>query len=264
MKVFYLLLLSSGIISSSLAQVQTNAVKRAARFAQGENYRSLSDENGAYVLPHFGMRYGPYPEEQYSGIQDLSLYYGLGLGYRKQNLSLESGLSFFHHDSSPIYLSATERLLEFSGSGSPYLILPFTFRYDIPTGKEQNFRIGAFLNSNMTVFGFDKNEASRSGQVLTQEGELVDYSLDLIKRSSFFFKTGIHSRIRVFNSAFLNLELGQFFTLGPNRLYEFTLENTSPVRLNRRWEGFSWTFGGILPLTVLDKKLQKQRVSPSP
>jgi hypothetical protein len=262
MKVCYILLLSSGIISSSFAQVQTNAVKRAARFVRGENYRTLSDDNGAYVLPHFGMRYGPYPDDQYSGIQDLSLYYGLGLGYRMQNLSLESGLSFFHHDSSPTYFNGTERLLEFSGSGSPYLILPFTFRYDIPTGEKQNIRIGAFLNSNLTVFGFDNNDPSRSGQVLTQDGELSDYSLDLIKRSPFFFKTGIHSRIRVFNSAFLNLELGQFFTLAPNRLYEFTLGNTSPVRLNRRWEGFSWTFGGILPLNVFEKKLQKQMASP--
>jgi hypothetical protein len=260
MKVFYSFLLSCGIFSSSFAQLQTNAVKKAARIVKSENYRSLSDEKGYYVLPHFGMRYGPYSENDFSGIQDLSLFYGLGFGYRKQNLSLESGLSFFHHDSSPTFFDGDERILGLSGTGAPYLILPFTFRYDIPTGKNENLRMGAFLNSNFVVFGFENDIKSRSGQIQTQEGERLDYSLDLVKRSPFFFKTGIHSRVRIFNSAFLNLELGQFFTLSPNRSFDFTLGNNAPVRLSRRWEGFSWTFGGILPITVFEKKLKSTTV----
>jgi hypothetical protein len=255
MKVFYLLLMSCGIASYSWAQIQTNSVKKASRIVKSENYRSLSDENGYYVLPHFGMRYGPYSADQ-RGIQDLSLYYGLGFGYRKQNLSLESGLSFFHHDYSPTYFDGDESILEYSGTGAPYLILPFTFRYDIPTGEKGNVRIGAFLNSNLAVFGFETEPKGRTGQIQTQEGELVNYTLDLVKRSPFFFKTGVHSRVRVFNSAFLNFEIGHFFTLGPNRVYDFTLGNNAPVRLGRSWEGISWTFGGILPLNVFEKKLK--------
>jgi len=258
MKVFCLLLLSCGIVGASFAQIQTNAVKKAARIVKCENYRSLSDENGYYVLPLFGMRYGPFSENEFSGIQDLSLFYGLGFGYRKQNLSLESGLSFFHHDSSPTYSIGNQSILGLSGTGAPYLILPFTFRYDIPTGEKENVRVGAFLNSNFAVFGFENDVKNRSGQVQTQEGERLDYSLNLVKRSPFFFKTGVHSRIRVFNSAFLNFELGQFFTLSPNRSYDFTLGNNAPVRLSRRWEGFSWTFGGILPLNVFEKKLKRK------
>ena len=258
MKVFYSFLLSFAIVSFSFAQVQTNAVKKAVRIVKSENYRSLSDENGYYVLPHFGMRYGPFSEHDYSGIQDLSLFYGLGIGYRKQNLSLESGLSFFHHDSSPTYSNGNQSVLELSGTGAPYLIFPFTFRYDIPTGEKENVRVGAFLNSYFAVFGFENDVKSRSGQVQTQVGERLDYSLDLVKRSPFFFKTGIHSRIRVFNSAFLNLELGQFFTLSPNRSYDFRLGNNAPVRLSRRWEGFSWTLGGILPVSVFEKKLKRK------
>lgn len=256
MKVFYLLLMSFGIASYSLAQIQTNAVKKASRIVKSENYRSLSDENGFYVLPHFGMRYGPYPEDQFSGIRDLSIFYGLGLGFRRQNLSLESGLSFFHHESSPTYFDGEVRILEYSGTGAPYLILPFTFRYDIPTGEKENVRLGAFLNSNLAVFGFENDIRSRSGQIQTQEGGQVNYALDLVKRSPFFFKTGVHSRVRVFNSAFLNFEIGHFFTLGPNCVYDFTLGNNAPVRLGRSWEGISWTFGGILPLNVFEKKLK--------
>ncbi|WP_332911719.1 hypothetical protein [Algoriphagus boritolerans] len=209
-------------------------------------------------MPFFGMRYGVNQDSQLSGNEDLSLYYGLGFGFRKDNLSLESGLSFFHHDSSPLYLEVYGRFLDVSGAGSTNLVLPFTFRYDIPTGAEQNIRIGAFLNANMAVFGFDKESQNRSGQIQTSEGELLNYKIELIKRNPFFFKTGIHSRIRIFKSSFLNLEVGQFFTLGANRLYEFTLADDSPVRIARKWEGFSWTIGGNLPLSVWEKKLRKK------
>lgn len=243
---------------SSFAQIQTNALKKATRLTKGENYRNLSDENGYYVLPFFGMRYGVYSDSQFSGNEDLSLYYGLGLGFRKDNLSLESGLSFFHHDSSPSYIELFGSSLDITGAGAPNLVFPFTFRYDIPTGAEQTIRIGAFLNSNLAISGLNIESQSRSGQIQTSDGELVDYKIELIKRSPFFFKTGIHSRIRVFKSSFLNLELGQFFTLGPNRLYEFTLMNDSPMRISRKWEGLSWTFGGIFPLSVWEKKLKKK------
>lgn len=254
--IFCLCLMIFGL--SGFPQVQTNALKKAKRLTKGENYKSLSDENGYYILPQFGMRYGINQDSQLSGNEDLSLYYGLGFGFRKDNLSFESGLSFFHHDSSPLYLEVYERSLDVSGAGSANLILPFTFRYDIPTGKEQNIRIGAFLNSNLAISGLNIESQSRSGQIQTSEGELVDYQLELIKRSPFFFKTGVHSRIRVFKSSFLNLELGQFFTLGANRLYELTLADDSPVRISRKWEGFSWTIGGIFPLSVWEKKLRKK------
>lgn len=243
---------------SALPQIQTNALEKANRLTRGENFKSLSDENGYYFLPHFGMRYGVYSESQFSGNEDLSLYYGLGFGFRKDNLSFESGLSFFHHDSSPAYIEVFGRSLDITGSGSPNLVLPFTFRYDIPTGAVQTVRIGAFLNTNLALFGFNKDDQRRSGQIQTPDRELVDYQLELIKRNPFFFKTGVHSRIRVFKSSFLNLELGQFFTLGANRLYDFTLAEDSPVRISRKWEGLSWTIGGIFPLSVWERKLVKK------
>lgn len=239
----------------SFCQIQTNALKKAKRLTKREIYKSLSDENGYYFLPHFGMRYGIYSE--FSGNQDLSLFYGLGVGFRRDNLSMESGLSFFHHDSSPVYIEVYGRSLDITGSGSANLVLPFIFRYDIPTGEDQNIRIGAFLKSNLTISGLNKGSQSRSGQIQSSDGELVDYQLELISRNPIFFKTGIHSRIRVFKSSFLNLEIGQFFTFGSNRLYEFTLANDPPVRISRKWEGLSWTFGGIFPLGVWEKKFKK-------
>lgn len=241
---------------SSFGQIQTNALKKATRLTKGENYKDLSNENGYYVLPYFGMRYGVFSES--SANQDLSLYYGLGLGFRRDNLSIESGLSFFHHDSGPSYIEISGSFLDITGNGSPNLVLPFTFRYDIPTGSEQTIRIGAFLNANMAVFGLNKESQNRLGQIQTSEGELLNYKIELIKRSPFFFKTGIHSRIRIFKSSFLNLEVGQFFTFGPNRLYEFTLENNPPTRISRKWEGLSWTLGGIFPLSVWEKKFRKK------
>jgi hypothetical protein len=241
---------------SAFSQVQTNALKKATRLTRGENYKSLSDENGYYLLPHFGMRYGVYSE--FIGNQDLSLFYGLGVGFRKDNLSLESGLSFFHHDSSPSYIEVFGSSLDIMGSGSPNLVLPFTFRYDIPTGVEQTIRFGAFLNANLALFGFNKDDQSRSGQIQTQDGELVDYQLELINKNPFFFRTGVHSRVRVFKSSFLNLEVGQFFTLGANRLFEFSLVNEPSMRILKMWEGLSWTIGGIYPLSVWEKKFTKR------
>lgn len=241
---------------SAFSQIQTNALKKATRITRGENYKSLSDENGYYFLPHFGMRYGKFSES--SGNQDLSLYYGLGVGFRRDNLSLESGLSFFHHDSSPSYIERFGRSIDIMGSGSPNLVFPFTFRYDIPTGAEQTIRIGAFLNSSLAILNTNNDDQSQSGQVQTLDGEVVNYELILIKKNPLFFKTGIHSRIRVFKSSFLNLEVGQFFTLGANRLYEFTLANEPATRISRKWEGLSWTFGGIFPLSVWEKKLRKK------
>jgi len=242
---------------SATAQIQTNSAKKAGRIIKKEFFRSLSNQNGWYLIPQFGMRYGEYIDDQYSGIQDLSIYYGLGLGFRKNNLSLESGLSGYHHTVPLEYIPKFQNSIGLPGTESPSVTIPFTFRYDIPTGQQQMIRIGAFLTSNWTILASDSGWDRTIRKISTSEGEQFYYILSLVQKNPFFFKTGIHSRLRLANSSYFIVEFGQFFTLGPNRLYKFAPSNTSPINISRRWEGFTWSIGGVLPISVWQNKLSK-------
>ena len=233
-KTLSFLLVSALVNVAAFGQVETNSVRKAGRILKREALRSLSNQNGVYLVPQFGMRYGEYIDYQYSGIQDLSLYYVLGLGIRKNNLSLESGLSGYHHSVPLEYIPQFQNSIELSGTGSPNVSIPFTFRYDIPSGKQQMIRIGAFLTSNWTIIGSDAGWDRAIRKISTPEGEPVNYFLSLEQKSPFFFKTGIHSRLRMANSSYFMVEFGQFFTLGPNRLYKFVAPNASPINISRR------------------------------
>ncbi|WP_111671836.1 hypothetical protein [Algoriphagus litoralis] len=256
MKKLFLVFLAFSLGFSSYSQIQTNAVKKASRLNKKDDYRKLSDDNGFFLMPHFGIRYGQNPDPSFSGLEDLSLYYGLGLVYRKENLSLESGLSLYHHTSSAVYFPIWEREEYVMNSDLASVVLPFTFRYDIPTGAQGNIRFGAFFTGNVAIISLEGNDDSRSGRIQGENGA-INYTLVSKSKSPFFFKTGIHSRIRFFNSSFLNLELGQFFTLSANREYTLTLGDALPRKIDRRWEGLTWSFGGILPLSVFEKKFRK-------
>jgi hypothetical protein len=243
--------------SVAFSQVQTNAVKKASRFERKETFRQLSDADGYFLRPHFGIRYGENPDPLFSGIEDLSLYYGLGLGYRKENLSLESGLSVFHHTSSGVYFPIWERKEYLMNSDIASLVLPITFRYDVPTGEKENIRLGAFLTGNWSIISLKEDQDSRSGVIRDGDRE-VEYTLTSEKKSPFFFKAGIHSKIRLFNSAFLNLEVGHFFAFGANRLYTLTLNDSPPEEIFRKWEGLTWSVGVVLPISVLEEKFRKK------
>lgn len=239
------------------SQVQTNAIKKASRFQKRDNFRELSDDDGFFLLPQFGMRYGQNPDPLFSGLADLSLYYGLGLGYRKENLSLESGLSVYHHTSSAVYFPIWERPEYVMNSDLASLVLPFTFRYDIPTGDRQNIRLGAFITGNLAIVPLEGNDDSRTGSIQDRDEE-VDFTLISEGKSPLFFKTGLHSKIRFLNSSFLNLEVGHFFSLGTNRLYTLTLGGEPPKEISRKWEGLTWSVGVVLPVGVLEEKFRKK------
>ncbi len=237
---------------SVCAQVQTNAVKKASRLNRKADYRQLSDDDGYFLLPHLGMRYGQNPDPFFSGIEDLSLYYGLSFGYRKENLSLESGLSVFHHSSSAV------RAQYLMNSDLASLVLPFTFRYDIPTGDQENIRLGAFLTGNWSILSLGGYDDSVTG-VIQDGDEEVDYTLISEEKSPFLFKTGLHSRIRLLNSSYLNLEVGHFFALGTNRLYTLTVDDAEPREISRKWEGLTWSIGVAIPVGVMEEKFRKKR-----
>jgi hypothetical protein len=244
--------------SAAFSQVQTNFLKKASRFEKKDTYRKLSDDDGYFLQPQFGMRYGQNPDPVFSGLQDLSLYYGLGLGYRKENLSLESGISVYHHTSSAVYFPIWEREEYVMNSDLAYLVLPFTFRYDIPTGDRENIRFGAFFTGNWSVISLKEHDDSRTGQIDGEDAE-VDYTLTSERKSPFFFKTGLHSKIRLLNSAFLNLEVGHYFSLGTNRVYTLNLGDAPAKEISRKWEGLTWSVGAILPLGVLEEKFRKKK-----
>lgn len=254
---FFVIVFFAGI-SLAFSQVQTNALKKAARIERKETYRQLSNDNGYFFLPHFGMRYGQNPDPLFSGIQDLSLYYGMGFGYRRENLSLESGLALYHHTSSAVYFPIWERPEYVMNSDLAELVLPFTFRYDIPTGGRENIRLGAFLTANWAMIYLKEQEDSRAG-VIESENVQAGYTLTSESKSPFFFKTGLHSRIRLLNSSYLNLEVGHFFTLGTNRLYTLTVDDAEPREISRKWEGLTWSVGVVLPIGVMEEKLPKKK-----
>lgn len=258
MKIVCLVFLSCLLVLEVEAQVQTSSSRIAANKLKKERFRTLSEENGYYLILHQGMRYGEFDGESLSGIQDLSIYYGLGLGYRKENLSLESGLAVFHHSSSSVYFSIWERREYLMNSDLAFLVLPFTVRYDVPTGEKENIRFGVFLNGNVSMITL-KNDDSSAGSMYWQSPS-GSYSLISKTKSPLFFKAGVHSKIRVFNSSFLNLELGHFFSLGANREYLVTIDGGSPQKILRRWEGLSWSVGGIFPIRVYAGKFRKKKV----
>ncbi|GAA0878207.1 hypothetical protein GCM10009119_11750 [Algoriphagus jejuensis] len=251
-----LFLVFFAITSTAFSQIQTYTVKKVRRLERKETYRKLSNDDGFFLLPQFGMRYGQNPDPLFSGMQDLSLYYGMGVGYRKGNLSLESGLSLYHHTSSAVYFPIWEREEYVLNSDLAALVLPFTFRYDIPTGDKENIRLGAFLTSNCSLI-FLKDDDTRSGTIREGE-EQLEYSLTSETKSPFFFKTGVHSKIRMFNSAYLNLEVGHFFALGTNRQYTVTVDDGPPREISRKWEGFTWSVGAVVPEGVLEEKFRKK------
>lgn len=242
---------------SVFSQVQTNARKKASGILKKNTYRQLSNDDGYFVQPQFGMRYGQDPDPLFSGMQDLSLYYGMGLGYRKENLSLESGLSIFHHTSSAVYFPIWESPEYVLNSDLVSLVLPFTFRYDIPTGDQENIRLGAFITGNWSITYLKEGDDSRAGTIVGENAE-VDYTLTSQCKSPFFFKTGLHSQVRLLNSSFLNLEVGHFFSLGTNRLYTLTLDDAPAREISRKWEGLTWSVGVVLPVGVLEEKFRKK------
>jgi hypothetical protein len=201
-----------GAISIAFSQIQTNALKNSIRWEKKNAYRHLSDEDVYFLFPHFGMRYGKNPDPFFTGLQDLSIYYGMGIGYRKLNLYLESGLSIYHHTSSAVYFPSWERPEYVMNSDLASMVLPFTFRYDIPTGDQQNIRLGAFLTANWAFISLKEDGDSREWKLKGDDGEVI-YTLNSEPKSPFFFKAGVHSKIRLLNSAFLNLEFGHFFPL---------------------------------------------------
>jgi hypothetical protein len=254
---FFAFVFSAGI-SQAYSQVQTEALRKATRFERKETYRQLSNADGYFLLPHFGMRYGQNPDPRFSGIQDLSLYYGIGFGYRRGNLSLESGLALYHHTSSTVYFPIWGRPEYVMNSDLAELVLPFTFRYDIPTGRQKNIRLGAFLTANWAMIYLKEQEDSRAG-VIESENVQAGYTLTSESKSPFFFKTGLHSRIRLLNSSYLNLEVGHFFTLGTNRLYTLTVDDAEPREISRKWEGLTWSVGVVIPVGVIEEKFRKKR-----
>lgn len=254
--VLFFALVFFGAVSIGFSQIQTNALKKAIRWEKKNVYLHLSDEDGYFLFPHFGMRYGKNPDPFFTGLQDLSIYYGMGLGYRKQNLSLESGLSIYHHTSSAVYFPIWERPEFVMNSDLASMVLPFTFRYDIPTGDQQNIRLGAFLTANWAFISLEEDGDSREGKLKGDDGE-VNYTLYSEPKSPFFFKTGVHSKIRLLNSSFLNLEFGHFFSLGSNRLYTLRLSDKPAKEILRKWEGLTWSVGMVLTMRVLEEKFRK-------
>ncbi len=165
-------------------------------------------------------------------------------------------MAVYHHTSSAVYFPIWEREEYVTNSDLSALVLPFTFRYDIPTGDKENIRLGAFLTSNCSLV-FLKDDDSRSGTMQHGEGQM-EYSLTSDANSPFFFKTGLHAKVRFLNSAFLNLEVGQFFALGTNRLYTLTLEDEQTREVSRKWEGLTWSFGAVMPIAVLEEKFRRK------
>lgn len=204
----------------AFSQVQTNALKKASRINRGEYYRDLSNADGGYLFVNFGVRYRDATEYGGRQFEYNSYMHGVNYGYRKNNLSLETGLQFFYHTTGNLRLTP-EINFNWALTGeknSP--VIPFSVRYDIPFGEEQNFRFSASFSANGIVMPL--NREYLDGKIPVSSGDdQFKLTYDSRRTSPFFFKAGLHGRLILLKSSFWIFQMSRSFSLGSNREYNF-------------------------------------------
>lgn len=242
---------------STFSQVQTNAIKKATRLTRGDYFKDLSNADGGYLFFNFGMRYHDKPNTEDLQFESLSGLFGANYGYRKRNLSFETGLQFYYHEWGDAKLATGLEPIRDIGGEKNTLVIPFLVRYDIPFSEDQNFRFGA--NFSVNWLSFPLNNEYLSGETTLSNGDkTIVLSYDSEKKSPFFFKTGIHGRLRFLKSAFWMFQVSKAFTFGPNRTYTFYQGGKEYGTYGARINGFIWEMGYVLPLQVLSRKLEKK------
>jgi hypothetical protein len=245
----------------SSAQEITKGQKKAMRWGNQSEYHAMSKEDGRYLILNFGMRIDGKPTIPNRDFPHLSGNLGLGLGYRKANISFEYGLNFLYHSpESIIYIPLINRSVYLN----PYansLIIPLVFRHDILGGEKERFRFGANFTTNYILAAFTDGLSFGYGG----DGgnnfntEPLKYTwVDGDKKSRFFFKVGLHAEFQFLNSSFLIFQASRAFTLSPNRSFLVSWQaagQNGTFEVESRIQGYMIELTYKIPLNVLGKKL---------
>lgn len=258
----YILILC--IFSSNLkAQVKDHAIYTEGKptaYEKRKLRQSLSREDGMYLIAQAGLRrhlttegnnlYLPISGEMDGIIQ-------AGLGYRINNISLETGMGFIWHNSEITQpLGSSEKTLT-TISNLNSIFIPLGLRYDIPINSKKTIRFGANASGNLIIH--TTNKPSPEGNfpyfgTSDTEGVQIEFAV-LEPKLKTFFKVGLHGEFQVFKSSFLIIQ-GSHMLSASNHLrtisYTWVDGNQSGSFENKiSLEGWLVEIAYKLPLSIL-------------
>jgi len=210
---------------------------------------------------NFGMRREGKSSIPNLEFSNLSGNLGLGIGHRKGNFSLEYGLNFLYHSPEMvIYIPSVDRSVYLNLYANS-IIIPLVFRYDIPVGARERFRLGTNFTTNYIIAALTDGLPSGYGGAgsANPNAEPLKYTwVTSDKQSRFFFKAGLHAEFQFLNSSFLILQASRAFTISPNRCFLVSWradgQNGNFV-VESRIQGYMVDLSYKIPLNVLSRKL---------
>lgn len=245
------------------SQVKDHAVYTANKLSSYEKRKlrySESREDGSYLLAQFGLRkHNTTPGENiYLNIYGEMDGAVSGLyGYRKGNISLETGFGFIWHNSTiNHFLGNTGEGLETHVNFNAGYI-PLGFRYDIPLNGKKSVRFGAHASANIILFSTNKPSQLGPFPYSRNSGTdniYIDFQVDN-KKFPAFFKVGLHSEITVFKSSFLVIQ-GSYIVAPPTYRtisYNWKLNDKSRSFQNEvKIDGLMFEIAYKLPLNIFN------------
>lgn len=265
MKQLLFLLLLATIPNLLKAQYISPTQKKAIRWNNKSEYKKLSEEDGDYLLFNFGVR--KHEAIDFSNLiyENLSGVLGLNYGVTRSNLGYEIGLDFiYHNNENEIYVPEIDQKFYVNRKINS-LVVPLTVRYNIPLDASQRVRFGANFSVNWIAMPMHRSHLNGTGIVYSDnyESGQVRYSWENELKSSFFFKAGIHFKLKFLNSSYMILQTSQAFTFGPNRRFNFDWlsgDAQGEFHVDSRIDGFIGEIGYVIPLYVLGAKFKNGQV----
>lgn len=217
-----------------------------------------SREDGPYLLFQFGIR-------KHNTTHGENIYFNIygemdgavasTYGYRKNNLSIETGLGFIWHNSERVYLlgNPNDKLRTHLNFNSLYL--PIGIRYDIPIKKDKGIRFGVHSSANIIVFSTEKPIYGQNipfEKSFESKGVSFDYQIKN-KPIPSFFKIGIHTEFSIFKSSFLLIQGNYLISPYPYRIASYEWENqnqSGSFQDETKIDGWMFEIAYKLPLNI--------------
>lgn len=237
--------------SKSKRQEYKNKVKESKEIKRDRAWSS-----GAYLIGSGFLRFRPKSEREanleFSHITSGNL---VGLGYRLNSLSIESGFATFNFANSiPIPEHNTRVVLN---SFSLHAV-PLTLKYDFLIGDKNRLRIGPSF-STYIITG--------NGEDFTKKGGFggSDFNFTYVAQSSglngkVFYNLGVYAELPIFNTSLINFKVSQNFGSPKVGTVDLTGQvNGDPVDFESSGSlnGFMLEMGYKLPLNLIFKRGQQ-------
>ncbi|WBL41709.1 hypothetical protein PBT90_13200 [Algoriphagus halophytocola] len=256
----FVLFMIPNIIFSQVKDHAAYTMNNLSSYEKRKLRYSESREDGKYFLFQAGLR-------KHKTTPGENLYFDIngeldgvvsGLyGFRKGNLSFETGFGFIWHNSTINHFlgNTGEKLETYVNFNSGYL--PVGFRYDIPLDDKKSVRFGAHASANIILFSTDKPDEFGSTSYSKTAGTENIYLDMQIEEKKFpaFFKVGLHSEIAIFKSSFLVIRGSYILSPTTYRtiLYNWELNNESgSFRNETKIDGLIFEIAYKLPLNIFN------------